>query len=339
MGHGKRGAGAPLVRARTRALARADRHTRAGGRARPARLGREATPVANAGRGAVKVLLLGAAGQLGQDIRRRWTGHEITTLAHADCDVRDRDQVLAATQRHMPDLVMDNAAYVRVDDAEREPLEAFAVNAEGARHAAEAAVECGASILYVSTDYVFGRGDQPHQEDEAVHPQGAYALTKAAGEALIRETTPRHFVVRSSGLYGVAGSSGKGGNFVETMLRFGREGRAWKVVADQVLTPTYTADLADKLEELVSSGAYGTYHLTNAGECSWLEFARAALDIAGIEADVSPTTTEEWGAPAPRPAYSVLANSKLGVLGIEPMRHWRDALRVYLVEKGHASAR
>ncbi|MEX2237885.1 MAG: dTDP-4-dehydrorhamnose reductase [Dehalococcoidia bacterium] len=278
----------------------------------------------------MKVLLLGAAGQLGTDIQKTWTGHELVALHHAECDVRDRSQVFAAVEGHRPELVIDNAAFVRVDDAEREPHEAFAVNAEGAKHAADAAALVGAAVLYVSTDYIFGRGDKPHTEDEPVYPQGAYAMSKAAGEALIRETTPRHFIVRSSGLYGAAGSSGKGGNFVETMLRFGREGRSWKVVADEVLTPSYTHDLALKLEELVGTGGYGTYHLTNAGECSWYEFAVEALRLAGIEANVERTTSAEWGAPAPRPAYSVLAETKLAGLGLGPLRPWPEALAAYI---------
>jgi dTDP-4-dehydrorhamnose reductase len=280
----------------------------------------------------VRVLLFGAAGQLGSDIVRTWKGDEIVALKHADCDVRERESVIEAVAQHRPDLMIDNAAYVRVDDAEWEPLEAFTVNAEGAKNAADAATSAGAAIAYVSTDYVFGKGDAPHLEDEAVSPQGAYAISKAAGEALIRETTAKHFIVRSSGLYGKAGSSGKSGNFVETMLRFGREGRSWKVVADEVLSPTYTLDLARKMRELVATEAYGTYHLTNGGQCSWHEFASEILRLASIEANMSPTTAAEWGAPAPRPAFSVLAETKLQGLDIAPMRPWRDALEAYLGE-------
>lgn len=278
----------------------------------------------------MKVLLLGAAGQLGEDIVSTWQGHDLVALTHAQCDVTSREQIFAAVEAHEPELIIDNAAYVRVDDAEKEPHLAFAVNAEGAKHVADAALQFGTSVLYISTDYVFGRGSKPHLEDEPVYPLGVYAITKAGGEALVRGTTPRHFIVRSSGLYGTAGSSGKGGNFVETMLRFGREGRSWEVVADEVLCPTYTRDLAEKLQELVATGAYGTYHLTNSGECSWYEFACAALEMAGIEANVSPTTSAEWGAAAPRPPYSVLAETKLGKLGLKPMRPWREALSAYL---------
>lgn len=281
----------------------------------------------------MKVLLLGAAGQLGTDVVGTWTDDEVIAIKHEDCDVRDRERVSATVNAHEPEVVIDNAAYVRVDDAEKEPLEAFAVNAEGAKNVADASVEAGAAVVYVSTDYVFGKGSEPHEEDDQVTPQGAYAISKAAGEALIRETTPRHFIVRSSGLYGSAGSSGKGGNFVETMIGFAREGRSWKVVADQVLSPTYTRDLALKLREVVGTGKHGTYHLTNRGQCSWFEFALATLRLAGFQADLRPTTTAEWNAPAPRPEYSVLAETKLAKLGVKPIRPWQEALQAYLDER------
>ena len=281
----------------------------------------------------MKVLLLGAAGQLGTDVVGTWTDDEVIAIKHEDCDVRDRERVSATVNAHEPEVVIDNAAYVRVDDAEQEPLEAFAVNAEGAKNVADASVEAGAAVVYVSTDYVFGEGVESHREDDLVTPQGAYAISKAAGEALIRETTPRHFIVRSSGLYGSAGSSGKGGNFVETMLAFAREGRSWKVVADQVLSPTYTRDLALKLREVLATGEHGTYHLTNRGHCSWFEFALATLRLAGFQADLRPTTSAEWNAPAPRPEYSVLAETKLAKLGVKPIRPWQEALQAYLDER------
>jgi dTDP-4-dehydrorhamnose reductase len=281
----------------------------------------------------MKVLLLGAAGQLGNDIVETWRDDEILALKHDECDVVDRPRVLEAVARASADIVIDNAAYVRVDEAEKEPLRAFAVNAEGAKNVADAAVKTGAAVVYISTDYVFGVGREPHREDELVSPRGAYATSKAAGEALVRETTDRHFIARSSGLYGSAGSSGKGGNFVETMLRFAAEGRSWKVVADEILSPTYTLDLAQKLRELVATGAFGTYHLTNSGECSWYEFAVEATRLGGFQADVSPTTSVDWGAPAPRPAYSVLAANRLGALGIDPMRPWQEALAAYVGER------
>jgi dTDP-4-dehydrorhamnose reductase len=281
----------------------------------------------------VKVLLFGAGGQLSVDISRTWGDHDLVELSHKECDVTDFASVMEAGERHRPDVVIDNAAYVRVDDAETHPELAFAVNAEGAKNCADAAKAVDAAILYMSTDYVFGKGTEPHTEDEPVHPLGAYAISKAAGEALVRNTTERHFIVRSGGLFGHAGSSGKGGNFVETMLRFAREGRSWKVVADEVVSPTYTLDLAMKLKELVGIGAYGTYHLTNAGQCSWHEFAVETVRLAGLEAEISPTTSAEWNAPAPRPRCSVLKDTKTAALGLEPMRPWREALAAYLADR------
>ncbi len=285
----------------------------------------------------MRVLLLGGRGQLAADIRRRWTRHEVVPLTHEECDVTDAATVQQALRTHGPDVVLNCAAYHRVDDCEGPgAVAAWSVNVLGAKNVADACREQAAACLFVSTDYVFdGLADEPYREDHPPAPVSIYGISKAAGEQAVRYACSRHYIVRTSGLYGVAGASGRGGNFVETMLRLAREGEAIRVVDDQTLAPTSTADLASALELLVATEAFGTYHVTNAGACTWRQFAATIFELAGVEADLRPTTTEAYGAPARRPSYSVLANERIGDVNIQQPRSWREALEAYLVAKGH----
>lgn len=286
----------------------------------------------------MRVVLLGARSQLGYDILRTWTEDEITPLSHAECDVTDPGAVRAAVAAYMPALVVSLAASHRVDDLERDPGDALRVNAFGAWCVAHAAAEAGAGVMWVSTDYVFaGDAGRPYTEDDPTDPVNAYGASKAAGERLTALANPRHLIVRSSGLYGVAGASGKGGNFVETMLRLAGEGKPLRVVADQVLGPTSTADLATTMRKVAAAGVAGIVHITNQGEVSWHDFAALAFRLCGVRADLSPTTSEAYGAPARRPAFSVLANQRLASLGIAQPPPVEDALCAYLRDKGHIS--
>jgi dTDP-4-dehydrorhamnose reductase len=287
----------------------------------------------------MRVLLLGARSQLGYDILRSWAGDEITALGHAECDVSDPEAVRSAVAGSRPELVVNLAASHRVDDVERDPAEALRVNAYGAWCVAHAAAEAGSGLMWVSTDYVFsGDAARPYTEEDCTAPVNAYGASKAAGERLVALANPRHVIVRSSGLYGVAGSSGKGGNFVDTMLRLAREGNTLRVVADQVLGPTATDDLARAMRRVAGSDITGIVHITNGGAISWHDFAALAFRLCGVEANLSPTTSEEYGAPARRPSYSVLANARLSSLGIEQLRPVEDALRAYLHQKGYISS-
>jgi dTDP-4-dehydrorhamnose reductase len=223
-----------------------------------------------------------------------------------------------------------------VDRAESEPEAAFATNVWGVRHLAMICRDLGCVLVHFSSDYVFGLDKdrrRPYAETDAPGPINVYGLSKLAGEYLVRSLCPRHFVIRTCGLYGVWGSGGKGGNFVETMLRRAGEGKPLRVVADQVLTPSYTADIAAATASLVQTGRFGLYHVTNAGCCSWYEFARTIFELAQVQADVLPITTQEYGAPARRPGYSVLAMEAYQALGLPPLRPWKEALRAYLEER------
>ena len=233
-------------------------------------------------------------------------------------------------------MVVNCAAYNFVDKAESDPAGAFAVNAWGVRDLALVCRDLDCVLVHFSTDYVFGLDEtrrRPWAETDAPGPVSVYGLSKLAGEYLVRSLCPRHFVIRTCGLYGVWGSGGKGGNFVETMLRMAGQGKPLRVVADQTCTPTYTVDLAAASADLIATGRYGLYHLTSAGACSWHEFARAIFDLAGVKADLTPIGSREFGAAARRPAYSVLSSAAGADLNLSPMRPWSEALAAYLDER------
>jgi dTDP-4-dehydrorhamnose reductase len=291
-----------------------------------------------------RVALIGSNGQLGSDIARLWPssalaarGEELVGLTHADLEVSDQGQIHSVLTGIGPSLVINTAAYHRVDDCETQVMEAFRINALGVRFLAETCRNIGATLMHFSTDYVFdGRRTSPYSEDDPPNPISAYGASKAAGEHILRYMLPDdHILVRSSGLYGVAGASGKGGNFVETMLRLARQGQAIRVVDDQISAPTYTQDIAETLFSVIEHKARGTLHITNAGQCSWYQFAAEVFRLTGQTPDFAPTTSAAYGAAALRPAYSVLANNKLRDLGIPQPRHWREALADYLKAKGH----
>jgi dTDP-4-dehydrorhamnose reductase len=284
------------------------------------------------------ILLIGASGQLGTDLRRTLPAAALVPLTRADLDITDRDAVERALAGPPPGWVINTAAYHRVDDIETKDARlAFAVNEVAVGHLARVCALRGARLLHLSTDYVFGGGPPgPYAEDAPPAPLSVYGRSKLAGERLVRAASPTHVVVRSSGLYGVAGSAGKGGNFVETMLRLARESKDIRVVDDQVLAPTYTADLAEAIARLIAAGPPGgIYHLTNAGACSWFEFARRVFELCRLAPDLAPTTSAEFNAPAPRPPNSVLANTRAAALGLPALRAWPEALEAYLRAKGH----
>jgi len=286
------------------------------------------------------LLLLGASGQLGHDLARAFAGPHLVAVTRAGLDVTDRVAIEGVLAETAPAVVVNAAAWNLVDDAEADPGPAFAVNAVAPHHLARLCAAHGARLVHVSTDYVFGAaGPGPFPETAPPAPLGAYGASKVAGEHLVLAGAAANLVIRSSGLYGVSGSRGKGGNFVETMLRLAREGRPLHVVDDQVLTPTYTADLAEAIRRLLDRDPPGgIYHLTNAGACSWLEFARRIVALCGLAPNLFPVSSAASGRAARRPANSVLLNARAAALGLPPLRPWPDALRAYLAAKGHLPA-
>jgi dTDP-4-dehydrorhamnose reductase len=288
----------------------------------------------------VRAAVIGAAGQLGFDLARTFAlPGELLPLGRADLDLLDAARTREVLRALRPTHVLNTAAYNQVDRAEDDRAAAFALNAEAVGALAATVQELGATLVHFSTDYVFdGRQTLPYAEDDAPNPLSVYGESKLAGERLARARCERAFVFRVCGLFGVARSRGKGGtNFVETMLRLAAEGRPIRVVADQVLTPSSTHDLARKVWQVVATGAPGIYHLTNAGQTSWYDFAREVFRLAGLRPDLAPVTAAEFGARARRPAFSVLAHRRLAALGLDDLRAWPDALRAYVVERGGAA--
>jgi dTDP-4-dehydrorhamnose reductase len=225
-----------------------------------------------------------------------------------------------------PDAVINCAAYTDVDGAEDDLEGAMDINAEAAANVSVAANEISAKVLYPSTDYVFdGSKSEPYLESDEPRPQSIYAQTKLAGEHETAGANPRHYVVRSSWLFGTAGR-----NFVETMLSLARDHGEVLVVRDQVGSPTYTAHLADALVRLVDTEAFGLHHLASQGECSWFGFAQEIFSQAGVECRVMSCTTEEFGRRAPRPSYSVLGTERREALYLP---HWKEGLASYLAER------
>jgi dTDP-4-dehydrorhamnose reductase len=284
----------------------------------------------------LKVAVIGAPGQLGQDLMRVFD-EDAVGFAHQDLDVTDEASVASAISSAEPDWVLNTAAFHRVDDCETNPTSTFAVNAVGALNVARAAADVGSGVVFYSTDYVFGgeerERDHPYEEGDSPQPLSVYGTSKVAGEQLVMQANPRHLVLRSAGLYGTA-TSRKGWTFPELMVNKARTEGFVRVVTDQVLSPTFTADLAQKTKELIEHDAVGLFHLTNAGECSWFEFARGTFDLVGVEAEMEPIDSGQFQQRARRPPYSALTTTRLEKVGVKPLRPWEEALSDYLRQKG-----
>ncbi len=297
----------------------------------------------------MKILVTGANGQLGTDLCKVLQHFELIPLTHSDIEIGDMDLVKQAFNKYKPDTIINTAAYVRVDDCEEEQDKAFLVNALGARNVAVTAQELKAKLVHISTDYVFGgEGEtlmvshkagvnkpRPYTEFDTPVPLSIYGKSKLAGEDFVRHLCSRYFIIRTSGLFGIAGASGKGGNFVETILKLAKEQNEIKVVADQVFSPTHTKDLARKIAQLIKTEYYGIFHITNKGSCSWYEFAGEILRLAGLKTPVIPVSSDTYPQRAKRPHFSVLDNYRLRLLGMDDMRTWQEALKDYMIQKGH----
>jgi dTDP-4-dehydrorhamnose reductase len=268
---------------------------------------------------------------LGHDVVRaaEFVNHEVVALPRAELDITDAPAVRRALESEEPDAVVNCAAWTDVDGAEADPDGAMLLNADAAGGLAAVAANVGASIVQPSTDYVFdGEKAEPYVESDQPNPLSAYGATKLAGESAVAVTNPRHFVVRTSWLFGASGS-----NFVETMLRLGRDLGEVVVVRDQVGCPTYTGHLADALVRLVEGEDYGLHHIAGGGECSWFDFAAEIYKQAGVECRTLSCTTEEFPRPAPRPAHSVLGTERDYALYLPD---WREGLSSYLAERAVA---
>jgi dTDP-4-dehydrorhamnose reductase len=270
-----------------------------------------------------RYLIAGAGGMLGQDLVRALAGRDVTALGRAELDVTDLAAVRTAVAGH--DVVINASAYTRVDDAEADEADAYAVNATGAQNLAIAASEAHARLVQVSTDYVFdGSATEPYDEGAPPHPISAYGRTKAEGERLALEANPdATYIVRTAWTYGAGGP-----NFAKTMLRLAASHDTVNVVTDQRGQPTWTGDLARQIVELLDADAApGVYHATNSGEASWFDFTREIFLVCGLDPDrVKPTTSAQFVRAAPRPDSSVRGHDAWARAGLSPMRNWRAAL-------------
>jgi dTDP-4-dehydrorhamnose reductase len=273
----------------------------------------------------VKIALTGSDGMLGSDIKNVFSDVELINFTLHDFDITDLDRSHKAINEVKPDYMIHVAAYTDVDGCESNPETAILVNGIGARNITMACEEIGCPVIYISTDYVFdGTKKETYNEWDKTNPINMYGLSKLIGEQFVTSLTNRFYIVRTSWLYGKNGK-----NFVDTIIRLLSERDEIDVVNDQTGSPTFTCDLARKLKELIGRG-YGTYHITNTSHCSWYEFAVEIAKLKGINKKINPTTTEKFKRPAKRPAFSVLGNTMLRLEGIEPARHWKEALADYL---------
>ena len=284
----------------------------------------------------MKILLIGASGQLGADLVPALSDHQLLTPPRRSLDLVQFDRVRRFLRLERPRVVINTAAFHRVDDCESQVSTAFKVNGEAVHNLALAAREVEAVLVHYSTDYVFdGAAGHPYREDDLPRPLNVYGASKLAGEHLLESAWEKHVLIRTCGLYGRAGSRGKGGNFVETMIRKAAGNESIRVVDDQRLTPTSTRELARATAVLIENSHYGLFHVTSKGNCTWYEFAGEIFRLLGLNPDLTPTTSDAFAAAARRPAYSVLANHHLDELGMNDLKHWKDALREYLGDRIH----
>lgn len=273
----------------------------------------------------MKILVTGANGQLGREIARQGHEYELVLTDSDTLDITNGAAVMAYFRDVKPQAVVHCAAYTSVDDAETDVDRAFRVNVVGTQNIAAGCLEAGARMVYVSTDYVFdGQKEEPYREFDKINPQSVYGQTKWQGEEIVRQILGRYYIVRTAWLYG------DGNNFVRTMLKLAEANDTLRVVHDQMGTPTSTVDLVRVIFKLLSCNAYGTYHATCQGQCSWYEFACEIFRQIGKDIAVVPVITDEFPRPAKRPMHSVLDNYMLRMTVGDPMREWQDALREYL---------
>ena len=274
----------------------------------------------------MRILITGAYGMLGSDLREVLKNHELISAGSKDLDITDKDKVMDFICEKSPEIVINAAAYTAVDDCETNYDDAYAVNALGPKNLAIACKKLDVPLVHISTDYVFdGSKRSPLIETDTLGPQSAYGKTKLEGEKFIQENTDKFFILRTAWLYGLHGA-----NFVQTMLSLAENHDEITVVDDQIGSPTYSLDLAVSIANLLNSDKYGIYHLTNEGECSWYEFSKRIFELSNVDVKVVPVSTEEFPRPAPRPRYSVLSNQKWIKAGFPPMRKYEEALSDYL---------
>ena len=284
----------------------------------------------------MRIAIIGADGQLGSDLVKILRGDHLFSLYYPDFDITQPEKTKRALSRLQMEVVINTAAYHRVDECEDNPEQSFLVNSIAVRDLSLICKELDCVLVHFSTDYVFdGEKRDPYIEEDIPNPLNVYGVSKLAGEYFVRHILEKYFLIRSCGLYGEAGCLEKGANFVDGIISLEKKRKPLRVVNDQWVTPTSSAELAQRINELIRTTHYGLYHLTNEGECTWFEFAQTIFSLIGKKPDLAPIDSRTYGARAQRPSYSVLENKKAKEIGLTYFSHWRKALEDYLVKKGY----
>jgi dTDP-4-dehydrorhamnose reductase len=290
----------------------------------------------------MRIAVIGANGQLGSDVLRAFArnGDEVCPMTHSEIELADIDSVSRTLKESKPDIVVNTAAMHHVEKCEDAPEQAFAVNAIGARNLALVTADVGAVLMHVSTDYVFdGRKGSPYEEEDAPQPLNVYGNSKLAGEYFVRSLSEKHFVLRTSAIYGKSPCRAKGGrNFIQLMLKLAGERDEIRVVDNEVVSPTSTAELAQQLVALSRCDCYGLYHATAEGSCSWFEFARTIFSLTNTADKLKVAGPNEFPAKVPRPKYSVLENKALKSRGLNKLGPWQNGLQAYLEQSDRSLA-
>jgi len=282
----------------------------------------------------LKVAIIGSTGQLGSDLKRVFN-EEAQPLTHSDIEITDMESCKKLKQLN-PDVIINCAAFHKVDACEDDPEKTFKVNSLGAKNIAKIASKIGALNIYISTDYVFdGHKKGYYTEEDIQNPINVYGISKFIGEIFTKNYSDKHYNLRVASLFGVKGASGKGGNFIETMINKANSGENVRVIDDMFRSPTYTLECSYKIRELINNDLpYGTYHLTNSGRCSWYEFTKTIFSLLNKEVNIEAIKTNDLNMKAARPLNSSLSNKKIKSFNIQ-FHDWKSALKKYLIEKGH----
>jgi dTDP-4-dehydrorhamnose reductase len=280
----------------------------------------------------MRLMIIGADGQLGADLVLQFRDHaDLIPLTYEDGDIVDFNVVQSLVTMHRPEVIINTAAYHNVPECELHPVRAFEVNALGARNLALATESKGIRLVHISTDYVFdGSKGSPYTESDCPNPLNVYANTKLSGEYFIRSICKNYMILRVSGIYGKTRCIGKGSNFINTMLRFFRDGQSIRVVTDEVLTPTSTVEIGRQLEAMLQENCQGVFHVTAEGACSWHEFAQSIFKILEWPVQIQEARVADFPPTVKRPHYSVLENTRLKEAGINRMKDWKTALTEFL---------
>jgi len=283
----------------------------------------------------MRIAVIGADGQLGTDLIKSLAGDEVFPLFYPAFDVTRPDGMRSILEPLRPAVVINTAAFHRVDECEDDPQSSFLVNSIAVRDLALLAGEMGFVLVHFSTDYVFdGQKKAPYIESDPPNPLNVYAVSKLAGEFFVRALVEKHFLIRSSGLFGEASSPVKGANFIDRMIFLAEQGKTLRIVNDQWVSPTLTVELAAGTSELLRTDQYGLYHLTSEGQCTWFQFAQKAFSLLGRRPSLEPVDSRTFAAKARRPLYSVLENKRAREIGLKDFSSWDEALSAYLERKG-----